>query len=298
MMKNLYGSYVAIVTPMLADGSVDYKSLGNLIEFHIESGTHGIVAVGTTGESATIPVDEHIEVIDFTVKQAAGRIDVIAGTGGNSTNEALELTRLAAEVKADACLLVVPYYNKPTQHGLYQHYKTIADAVPISQILYNVPGRTVADLDNDTAVQLAEIDNIIGIKDATGDIARGQDLVERCLGKMDVVSGDDSTALAHMKVGGKGNISVTANVAPALMSQLCEAAINGDFAEADRLNSQLEKLNSSLFIESNPIPVKWALNRMGMIGEHMRLPMTQFSSQYHDQLEQALLEADISLPVA
>ena len=298
MMKNLYGSYVAIVTPMQTDGSVDYKSLGNLIEFHIESGTHGIVAVGTTGESATIPVDEHIEVVDFTVKQVAGRIDVIAGTGGNSTNEALELTRLAAEVKADACLLVVPYYNKPTQHGLYQHYKTIADAVPIPQILYNVPGRTVADLDNDTAVQLAEIDNIIGIKDATGDIARGQDLVERCLGKMDVVSGDDSTALAHMKVGGKGNISVTANVAPAMMSQLCEAAINGNFDLADQINSQLEKLNSALFTESNPIPVKWALNRMGMIGEYMRLPMTLLSSQYHGQLEQALLEADISLSVA
>ena len=214
MLQKMYGSYVAIVTPMLADGSVDFPTLGKLIDWHIEQGTHGIVAVGTTGESATLEVEEHIEVVDYTVKRAAGRIEIIAGTGANSTREAIVLTRMAEQVKADACLLVVPYYNKPNQEGLYQHYKTIADAVPIAQILYNVPGRTIVDMQNDTVARLAGIDNIIAIKDATGDIDRAKDLVDRLGGQIDILTGDDSTALEHMKVGGRGNISVTANVAP------------------------------------------------------------------------------------
>lgn len=294
-MQNLYGSYVAIVTPMHADGSVDYAALDKLIEWHIANGTHGIVSVGTTGESATLNVDEHIAVVERTVQKVAGRIPVIAGTGANSTREAIELTRLAEQVKADACLLVVPYYNKPTQEGLLQHYKAIAEAVPIAQILYNVPGRTVVDMHNDTVVQLAAIDNIIAIKDATGDIARAQDLVERCGDKLDVISGDDTTALEHIKVGGRGNISVTANVAPALMSQMCAAALSGDFALADSINAQLRLLNTDLFVVSNPIPIKWAMSRVGLIEDVARLPMTSLPEEHHALIERALAAADISL---
>lgn len=296
MLQNLYGSYVAIVTPMFADGSVDFSSLGKLIDWHVEQGTHGIVSVGTTGESATLEVDEHIAVIEYSVKRAAGRIEVIAGTGANSTREAIELTRMAEQVKADACLLVVPYYNKPNQEGLYQHYKAIADAVPIAQILYNVPGRTIVDMHNDTVARLAGIDNIIAIKDATGDIDRAKDLVDRLGSQIDVLSGDDTTALELLKIGGRGNISVTANVAPKLMSQMCEAAISGDHALAESINAKLSALNTKLFVESNPVPVKWAMYRLGLIEETLRLPMTMLSSEFHHVVEAALVQADIELP--
>lgn len=295
MLQNLYGSYVAIVTPMLEDGSVDFPSLGKLIDWHIEQGTHGIVAVGTTGESATLEVDEHIEVIEYIVKYAAGRIAIIAGTGANSTREAIELTRMAEQVKADACLLVVPYYNKPTQEGLYQHYKAIADAVSIAQVLYNVPGRTIVDMQNDTVAKLAEIDNIIAIKDATGDIDRARDLVDRLSSQIDILTGDDATALEHMKIGGRGNISVTANVAPKLMSQMCEAAIASDYDLAESINAKLKALNTKLFIESNPIPVKWAMCRMGLMGDVLRLPMTKLAPEHHKTIEDALTQADIEL---
>jgi len=296
MLQNLYGSYVAIVTPMLADGSVDFPAFGKLIDWHIEQGTHGIVSVGTTGESATLEVDEHIEVVEYSVKRAAGRIEIIAGTGANSTREAIELTRMAEQVKADACLLVVPYYNKPNQEGLYQHYKAIADAVPIAQVLYNVPGRTIVDMQNDTVARLAGIDNIIAIKDATGDIDRAKDLVDRLGDQIDILTGDDTTALEHMKVGGRGNISVTANVAPKLMSQMCEAAIAGDHALAESINDKLSGLNTKLFIESNPIPVKWAMHRLGLIEESLRLPMTVLASEFHQVVEEALTQAGIELP--
>lgn len=293
-MQELFGSYVAIVTPMTADGAVDYSALEKLIEFHVENGTHGIVSVGTTGESSTLSIDEHLSVVEFTVKQSAGRIPVIAGTGANSTSEAVHLTSLANEVKADACLLVVPYYNKPTQEGLFQHYKTIAKAVPIPQILYNVPGRTVLSMSNDVAARLAEIDNIIGIKDATGDLQSGQDLIDRVGDKMTVVSGDDGTALELIKLGAKGNISVTANIVPNLMRDLCIKGINGD-PEADTINSKLEEINKLLFCESNPIPVKWALHRMGYMADGIRLPLTPLANKFHAELEKALTDLDISL---
>lgn len=296
MLQNLYGSYVAIVTPMLVDGSVDFPALGKLIDWHVEQGTHGIVSVGTTGESATLEVDEHIEVVEYTVKHAAGRVEIIAGTGANSTREAIELTKLAEQVNADACLLVVPYYNKPNQEGLYQHYKAIADAVPIAQVLYNVPGRTIVDMQNDTVARLAEIDNIIAIKDATGDIDRAKDLVNRLGHQIDILTGDDTTALEHMKVGGRGNISVTANVAPKLMSQMCEAAIAGDYALAESINEKLSALNTKLFIESNPIPVKWAMHRLGLIQESLRLPMTVLTPEFHQTIEAALTQAGVELP--
>ena len=296
MLQNLYGSYVAIVTPMLVDGSVDFSSMAKLIDWHIEQGTHGIVSVGTTGESATLNVDEHIEIVEYSVKRAAGRIEIIAGTGANSTREAIELTRMAEQVNADACLLVVPYYNKPNQEGLYQHYKAIANAVPIAQVLYNVPGRTIVDMQNDTVARLADIDNIIAIKDATGDIARAKDLVGRLGDKIDIVTGDDTTALEHMKVGGRGNISVTANVAPKLMSQMCEAAIAGDHVLAESMNEKLSALNTKLFVESNPIPVKWAMHRLGFIEQSLRLPMTVLAPEFHPMIEEALVQAGIELP--
>ena len=303
MLQNLYGSYVAIVTPMLTDGLVDFPTLGKLIDWHIEQGTHGIVSVGTTGESATLEIDEHIEVIEYSVKRAAARIEVIAGTGANSTREAIELTKMAEQVKADACLLVVPYYNKPTQEGLYQHYKAIADAVPIPQVLYNVPGRTIVDMQNDTVAKLAGIDNIIAIKDATGDIDRAKNLIDRLGNQIDILSGDDATALEHMKVGGRGNISVTANVAPKLMSQMCEAAVTNDhtgsasqYALAESINEQLSALNTDLFIESNPIPIKWAMHRLGLIENSIRLPMTLLASEFHQKIEVALTQAGIELP--
>lgn len=287
-MKELFGSYVAIVTPMLSEGAVDYASLARLIEFHVDNGTHGIVSVGTTGESATLTVEEHLAVVEYTVKQVAGRLEVIAGTGANSTREAVHLTRLAKEVGVDACLLVVPYYNKPTQEGLYQHFRTIADAVAIPQILYNVPGRTVLSMHNSTTARLADIGNIIAIKDATGDMALGADLIRQVGDKISVVSGDDVTALELIKLGAKGNISVTANVAPKLMSDLCVAGVKGDYETADAINKQLSALNEQLFCESNPIPVKWALNQMGIVQAGIRLPLTELAPQYHADLISAM----------
>lgn len=287
---DLMGSYVAIATPMLADDEVDYAALEKLIEFHVEHGTHGIVAVGTTGESATLSVTEHISVVEFTVKQAAGRVQVIAGTGANSTSEAIHLTELAKNAGVDACLLVVPYYNKPTQEGLYQHYKAIAEAVDIGQILYNVPGRTVLSMANETVERLADIENIIGIKDATGDMLLCADLIKRVGDKMTVLSGDDATALDLIKLGGKGNISVTANILPRHMSQMCVAGVNGDYAIADKINAELITINQQLFVESNPIPVKWALEQMGLIESGIRLPLTRLSKDYQAELARTMQE--------
>ncbi|MFO7993285.1 MAG: 4-hydroxy-tetrahydrodipicolinate synthase [Marinobacter sp.] len=282
------GSLVALVTPMHSDGSIHWEHLDKLVDFHLDNGTHGIVAVGTTGESATLDPDEHMRVIGHIIKRVDGRIPVIAGTGGNSTREAIELTQEAHKLGADACLLVVPYYNKPTQEGLYRHFKTIAEAVPVNQILYNVPGRTACDMLNETVERLADIPNIIGIKDATGNIPRGSELIEAVKGRLVVYSGDDATAAGLMLAGGKGNVSVTANVAPKAMAALCEAAVSGDQDETDRLNELLMPLNRKLFLEANPIPVKWALHRMGMIGEGIRLPLTPLSDKFHSEVEEAL----------
>lgn len=284
----LEGSLVAIITPMRADGSVDYASLSRLLEFHIESGTHGIVSVGTTGESATLDVDEHLEVIEHTVKAVAGRIKVVAGTGANSTQEAIHLTRHAERLGADAALLVVPYYNKPTQEGLYLHYRAVAEAVPIAQVLYNVPGRTVADMSNDIIVRLSEIDNIVACKDATGDLERGKQLIDRCGERISILSGDDPTALELMKLGGRGDISVTANVAPALMSQMCEAALAGDFAKAESIDQKLRGLHQDLFVESNPIPVKYAVSKMGYTSNVLRLPLTPLSAELESVVDAAV----------
>jgi len=261
------GSIVALVTPMHADGSVDWSTLERLMDWHLEAGTAAIGAVGTTGESATLSVAEHCEVVGFCVRYSAGRIPVMAGTGSNSTVEAIALTVAAADAGADACLLVTPYYNRPTQRGLYEHFKAIAQAVPIPQILYNVPGRTAVDMSNDTVVRLAELKNIEGIKDATGDLDRGRELIQRCGQEIAIYSGDDPTAMELMLAGGQGNISVTANVAPALMAKLCHLALAGDRAEAEALNRQLSPLNQALFLEPNPIPVKWALHQRGLIGQ-------------------------------
>ena len=298
------GSIVALVTPMLDDGNVDYDALARLIDWHIASGTNGIVAVGTTGESATLNFDEHWAVIKFVVAHVAGRIAVIAGTGANSTSEAIEHTEAAQQHGVDACLTVTPYYNKPTQQGLYLHHKTIAEAVDIPNILYNVPGRTAVDMQTETTLRLAAIPNIVGIKDATGDLKRGAELIAACGDKIAVYSGDDSTAAELMMMGGAGNISVTANIAPQLLSQLCKAAIAAstageqEKAAARNLNKPLAQLNNDLFLEANPIPVKWALYKMGLIGSGIRLPMTPFDSRYHQQLEEAMALAGISIETA
>lgn len=287
------GSIVALVTPMNTDDSVDWAALERLLDLHIEAGTDAICAVGTTGESATLSVPEHCEVIKFCVKQCAGQLPVIAGTGANSTREAIELTRAAAEVGVDACLLVTPYYNRPTQEGLYRHFKAVADAVAVPQILYNVPGRTAVDMSNETVQRLAGEEAIIGIKDATGDPARGLDLIARCGEQIAIYSGDDPTAMELMLAGGHGNISVTANIAPALMAQLCRLALAGDRSGAAAINEQLGALNTALFLEANPIPVKWALAHKGLIGEGIRLPLTQLSAQYRDQVVAAMEAAGI-----
>ncbi|MDH3991784.1 MAG: 4-hydroxy-tetrahydrodipicolinate synthase [Gammaproteobacteria bacterium] len=287
------GSIVALVTPMHADDSVDWDSLERLLEMHIAAGTAAIGAVGTTGESATLSVPEHCDVIRFCVQKANGRIPVVAGTGSNSTWEAIELTEAAAGAGADACLLVTPYYNRPTQTGLYEHFKAIAKAVPVPQILYNVPGRTAVDMSNDTVERLAGLDNITGIKDATGDLERGRDLVARCGQAIAVYSGDDPTAMELMLAGGHGNISVTANVAPALMAQLCGLALAGDRAGAEAINQQLTPLNRALFLEANPIPVKWALQQRGIIGAGIRLPLTALDQQYHASVLAAMEAAGV-----
>ncbi len=282
------GSLVAIATPMHNDGSLDLAAYRSLVDWHIEQGTNAIVAVGTTGESPTVDVDEHLELIRVTVEQAAGRIPVIAGTGANSTLEAIELTREAKALGAQASLQVVPYYNKPTQEGLYQHFRTIAEAVDIPVILYNVPGRTVADLSHDTTIRLAQIPNIVGIKDATGNIERGQWLIREAPKDFAIYSGDDGTAVALMLMGGHGNISVTANVVPDLMSQLCALAMAGKAREASALQSRLLPLHRAMFIEANPIPVKWALARMGRCQSGIRLPLVELSSSNQTVVESAL----------
>jgi 4-hydroxy-tetrahydrodipicolinate synthase len=287
------GSMVALVTPMDAQGRLDWDSLSKLVDFHLQEGTNAIVAVGTTGESATLDVNEHIEVIRRVVDQVAGRIPVIAGTGANSTREAVELTNNAKSAGADACLLVTPYYNKPTQEGLYQHFRFIAEAVDIPQILYNVPGRTACDMLADTVVRLSTVPNIIGIKEATGDIQRAKDIIARVAADFLVYSGDDATAVELMLAGGKGNISVTANVAPRAVSELCAAAMRGDAVAARAINEKLMPLNKNLFIESNPIPVKWALHEMGLMPDGIRLPLTWLSQACHEPLRQALRQSGV-----
>ena len=280
----LQGSLVAIVTPMFEDGSLDIPSLNALIDFHINQGTDGIVIVGTTGESPTVDFDEHCLLIKTAVSQVNGRVPVIAGTGANSTKEAIVLTQKAKELGADACLLVAPYYNKPTQEGLYQHFKAVAQAVDIPQILYNVPGRTGCDITNETVLRLAIHPNIIGIKDATGGIERGTDLILRAPKNFAVLSGDDATAMPLMLLGARGVISVTANVAPKLMHEMCVAAAAGDVKLAREINAKLFALHQKLFVEANPIPVKWVLQQMGLIKSGIRLPMVHLSSQYHEVL--------------
>ena len=287
------GSLVAIVTPMFEDGTVDYATYRALIDWHIEQGTDAIVAVGTSGESPTVSVDEHCELIKVAVEHAAGRIPVIAGAGGNSTHEAIKLTGYAHSVGADATLQVVPYYNKPTQEGLYQHFKAIAEATPCPVIMYNVPGRTVADMSNDTIVRLAQVDNIIGVKDATGDVGRGIQLLQQVPKDFAVYSGDDSTAAALILMGAHGNVSVTANVAPKMMHDLCVAAFNKDVDTVRRLNAILCDLNKLLFIEANPIPVKWALSEMGKIALGIRSPLTVLSEANQAVIRAALKSAQL-----
>jgi 4-hydroxy-tetrahydrodipicolinate synthase len=289
----LQGCLVAIVTPMLDDGSLDLDALRALIDFHVNAGTDGIVIVGTTGESPTVDFDEHCLLIETTVEHAAGRLSVIAGTGANSTSEAIELTAKAKALGVDACLLVAPYYNKPTQEGLYQHYAAIAAAVDIPQILYNVPSRTGCDISNDTALRLANIKNIAGIKDATGSIERGTDLLLRAPKDFAIYSGDDATGMALMLLGGQGVISVTANVAPKLMHEMCVAAMAGDVKNACEINAKLFALHQKLFVEANPIPVKWVLQQMGLIKTGIRLPMVNLSAQYHDVLRAAMRQAEL-----
>ena len=284
------GSLVAIVSPMREDGSLDYDAYRRLIEWHIAEGTNGIVAVGTTGESPTVDHDEHCELIRVAVETVRGRVPVIAGTGGNSTAEAVELTAYAKGVGADASLQVVPYYNKPTQEGLYQHFRKVAESVDLPIILYNVPGRTVADLSTETTLRLTQVPGIVGIKDATGDLARASDLLKRAPKPFAVYSGNDDTALALMLLGGHGVISVTANIAPRLMAELCKAALAGDLSGARSLNNRLLPLHLKLFVEPNPIPVKWALARMGRIAGGIRLPLVTLAEANRPVVEAALRE--------
>jgi 4-hydroxy-tetrahydrodipicolinate synthase len=288
-----HGSMVALVTPMFGDGSIDEDSLRRLVDFHVENRTDAIVSVGTTGESATLDEAEHCRVVRRTVEMAAGRIPVIAGTGANSTREAIDLTRCAMEAGVDACLLVTPYYNKPTQEGLYLHFRAVAEAVPVPQILYNVPSRTACDLLPETVERLSTISNIVGIKEATGNLDRAREIMERCDDRLDVYSGDDASAMELMLMGGKGNISVTANVAPAAMHDLCAAALAGDRARAEAINRSLEILHRVLFVQSNPIPVKWALHAMGLIPPGIRLPMTPLAAEFHDTVRQALRQSGV-----
>ena len=290
----IQGSIVALVTPMFEDGSVDWKGLEKLVEWHIAQGTNSIVAVGTTGEASTLNMAEHTQVIKEVIRVANKRIPIIAGTGANSTHEAIELTKEAKELGADAALLVTPYYNKPTQEGLFQHYKAIAEAVDLPIILYNVPGRTGVDMLNETVIRLASVPHIVGIKDATGDVPRGQELLEGLKGTdMIVYSGDDATARELIELGAKGNISVTANIAPKIMSDLCAAALHGNHELAIQYDQQVAKLNNILFCESNPIPVKWALHEMELIGTGIRLPLTPLAEQYRTPLREELKAAGI-----
>jgi 4-hydroxy-tetrahydrodipicolinate synthase len=289
----IQGSIVALVTPMKRDGSLDDESLSRLIEFHLEQGTDAIVAVGTTGESATLDEEEHCRVIQFVVDRVAGRIPVIAGTGANSTTEAINLTARAKDAGADACLLVTPYYNKPTQEGLYRHYKAVAEAVDIPQILYNVPGRTACDMLPATVARLAQIPNIVGIKEATGNLDRAREIMRLCGPDFLLYSGDDATACEFCLLGGKGVISVTANVAPKLMHEMCAAAIAGDAETAHAIDSKLNALHRDLFIESNPIPVKWAVHELGLIDSGIRLPLTWLPENCHGAVRSAMRQAGV-----
>lgn len=287
------GSIVALVTPMLESGDIDWQRLRELVEWHIEEGTAAIVAVGTSGESATLSVEEHCQVVSQVVAQAAGRIPVIAGTGANATSEAIELTRGAKSAGADACLLVTPYYNKPSQRGLELHYRAVAEAVDIPQILYNVPGRTACDMLPETVLRLAEVDNISGIKEATGDLSRARQILEHCPADFAVYSGDDATAAELILQGGVGNISVTANIAPRAMAELCALALAGDATGARRANEAIAALHRDLFLEANPIPVKWALQRMGRMGPGIRLPLTELAAEFQPQLESSMVQAGL-----
>jgi 4-hydroxy-tetrahydrodipicolinate synthase len=289
----IQGSIVAIVTPMFEDGSLDFQSLKALLDWHIAEGTDAIVIVGTTGESPTVAVEEHCELIKVAIEHVAGRIPVIAGTGGNSTSEAIELTAFAKQAGADASLQVVPYYNRPTQEGMVQHFTRIAESVDLPVILYNVPGRTVADMSNDTIVRLSSVPGIVGVKDATGNIARGTELLRAVPKSFAVYSGDDATAMALMFCGGKGNISVTANVAPRAMHELCVAAMAGRVAEAVAINDKLIPLHNRLFVEPNPVPVKWALQQMGRMQGGIRLPLVPLGAASHDWLRSALRESGV-----
>lgn len=287
------GSIVALVTPMHTDGNIDWEALAQLIDHHISAGTAALGVVGTTGESATLTVPEHCDVIKFAVEKANGRIPIVAGTGSNSTHEAIELTVAAAEVGADASLLVTPYYNRPTQEGLYQHFCKVAQAVNLPIILYNVPGRTAVDMTNDTVVRLSEVDNIVAIKDATGDVARGAELISRLPETFAVYSGDDATALQLMRQGAKGNISVTANVAAEQMAAMCRLALAGEFDQAEAINQRLSQLNTALFVEPNPIPIKWAMAEHGMMPAGIRLPLTPLSEQHQEAVRQAMKQANL-----
>ncbi|WP_231409174.1 4-hydroxy-tetrahydrodipicolinate synthase [Ralstonia solanacearum] len=292
-MTQISGSLVAIVTPMHEDGSLDFPSLRSLIDWHIAEGTDGIVIVGTSGESPTVSVEEHRELIRVAVEQANKRIPVIAGTGGNSTLEAVELTAYAKSVGADASLQVVPYYNKPTQEGMYLHFRKVAESVDLPVILYNVPGRTVADMSVDTMLRLAQVPGVIGVKEATGNIDRAAQLIKSAPASFNIYSGDDPTAIALMLLGGHGNISVTANVAPRAMHELCAAAMRGDVETARRIHMQLLSVHKNLFVESNPIPVKWALQAMGKMAGGIRLPLTPLAPQYHEIVRASLQDAGL-----
>ena len=292
-INRLRGSLVAIVTPMSDDGALDLDALRRLVDWHIAEGTDGIVIVGTTGESPTVSFDEHCLLIRTTVEQAAGRVPVIAGTGANSASEAVELTECAKLAGAQAGLSVVPYYNKPTQEGLYQHYKKIAESVDLPLILYNVPGRTVADLSNDTTLRLAQVPGIVGVKDATGSMERAGDLIRRAPQDFALYSGDDASGMPFMLLGGHGVISVTANVAPKLMHEMCVAAFAGNLSRARELNNMLLPLHSKLFVEANPIPVKWACAELGLIPSGLRLPLTPLSAGLHDTLRDAMRHANL-----
>lgn len=289
------GSIVAIVTPMHEDGSLDFNALRNLVDFHVQEGTDALVVVGTTGESPTVDVEEHCELIRVVLEHAAGRIPVIAGTGANSTAEAIELTRFAKEAGADMALSVVPYYNKPTQEGLYRHFRAIAEAVDLPVLLYNVPGRTVADMSNDTVLRLAEVPGIVGVKDATGNMDRAYDLIQRAPEGFALYSGDDLTCALSILMGFHGNISVVANVAPRLMHEMCVAAAAGDVARAKAIHFRLLGLHRDLFCEANPIPVKWAVSRMGLMGGGIRLPLTPLSETNQERVLAAMRQAGIEV---
>lgn len=292
---NIRGSLVALVTPMLSDGAIDWEAYRKLIDWHIQEKTQGLVIMGSTGETPTIPVQDHIELIRAAVRQAAGRIPVIGGTGANSTSEAIELTMAARDAGVAACLSVVPYYNKPTQAGIYHHFRTIAECCGVPLIIYDVPSRTITQMSVDTIISLSRVDGIVGLKDATGDMGRANELFNRLPDGFSVYSGDDPSAAALILMGAKGNISVTANLLPKMMYELCDAALRGDLAEVRTLSRRLASLNRVLFIESNPIPIKWAMHRIGLIPEGLRLPLVPLSAQYHGSVEAAMKEAGIEL---